>query len=408
MTTFSDAIKRYIGFDDDDARNLRGLWEVVKPVLPSVVDRFYGAIRNDPEALRVFTGGEQQLDYLSGILGEWLEGLFNGRYDQTYFEQAARAGRTHVRHELPQHYMVAAMEIMWQQLDRRVRTAGAQDVDVKLASLHKLLMLQLALMLEAYKERYSELVRREEHNIVEERLTRAEHLAEIGQLAASLAHEIKNPLAGISGAIQIIREEMPEDDPHRPIISEILGQISRLDETVKDLLLYARPTPPKRSKFPLDQAVSRALSLLKGEPALQRVRVKFERGREDMTVHADLRQIEQLIVNLLINAAHASPDGAAVEITVAQDADFVTLAVCDRGKGMPADIQRRAFEPFFTTKAKGTGLGLSICRRIVEVHGGNISLQSVVGGGTTALVGLPRPASRELKDTIDDRTSSHR
>ena len=106
-------------------------------------------------------------------------------------------------------------------------------------------MLDLAVMLESYQESYAEQVRRSERSAVEEKLTRAEHLAEIGQLAASLAHEIKNPLAGISGAIQVFRDTMPHNNPHRPILTEILGQINRLDATVKDLLLYARPLPPK-------------------------------------------------------------------------------------------------------------------------------------------------------------------
>jgi signal transduction histidine kinase len=294
---------------------------------------------------------------------------------------------------LPQHYMLTGITLFRDELERRVKGAGVADAEAKLASLHKLLMVDLALMLESYKEAFSEQVRRVERSAVEEKLTRAEHLAEIGQLAASLAHEIKNPLAGISGAIQIIRDGMLPGDPHQPIVGEILGQITRLDATVKDLLQYARPTPPQARRTPLGEVLARVLNLLREEPALQSIRIKCDRGTSDLAVYADDAQIEQLLINLIINAAHASAAGGTIHLGAKQNGNALQLIVRDEGKGMPLEIRERAFEPFFTTKAKGTGLGLSICRRIVEAHGGDIRLESEINKGTTVVINLPLSAS---------------
>jgi len=387
-STFDD-IKSFVGFDADDASNVAALRPTVEPFFPVVVERFYAGIRAYPQTPTVFSGGAEHVRRQYEVLAEWLREVFGGVYDQAHCETTVRIGRSHFRHELPQHYMITGVEVIWQELERVVRACDVPDVDEKLRSLRKLLTLKLAVMLDTYKEWYGAQVREEEHTIVEERLTRAEHLAEIGQLAASLAHEIKNPLAGISGAIQIIRDGLGHDDAQHMIISEILAQIKRLDETVKDLLLYARPTPPQRTVFPLDQAVARVLKVLREEPSLQQVTVEFERGCDGAVVQADMRQIEQLIINLLINAAHASGDGGCIQLTIGQTDNSVTLVVKDNGKGMPPEVQKRAFEPFFTTKAKGTGLGLSICKRIAEVHDGDIRLESHIGRGTTVIVELP-------------------
>jgi hypothetical protein len=183
---------------------------------------------------------------------------------------------------------------------------------------------------------------------------------------------------------------MAPDDHHQPIISEILGQIDRLDATVKDLLTYARPSAPRRTELSLATVVNRVLKVLGGEPELQRVRVESARFPKDAEVYADDRQIEQLIINLILNAAQASEDGGAIELALAKNHKHVRLTVRDRGRGMTADVREQAFEPFFTTKAKGTGLGLSICRRIVEAHGGRIELESEIDNGTTVTVELPR------------------
>lgn len=385
----AEGIKSYIQFGPHDVARLRALAVETKPFIPHVVDRFYARVLRDPGARAVFASDEEHHERQRSILLDWLASLLQGPYDAVHFEQHAKLGALHARAGFQQHYMVTATEVVRQELERMARAAGLPNVEEKLRSFQKLLSLELAIMLESYSERYSEQVRHTERTAVEEKLTRAEHLAEIGQLAASLAHEIKNPLAGISGAIQIIRDEMQADDPQQAIVTEILAQIGRLDATVKDLLQYARPTPPRLTAISLDQVVQRVLKVLQKGPALQRIRVEYTEGAVDACVRADDAQIEQLLINLILNAAHASDDGGKIRVAVGEDISSVRLTVKDFGTGMAKEVCSQAFEPFFTTKAKGTGLGLSICRRIVEVHGGSIELRSREGAGTTVTVRLP-------------------
>lgn len=383
-----DEMKRIIGFSERDAENVRALAPSILPAVPAVVDRFYARLQQEPATRAVFVGGDRQMERLSEAVASWLHELVEGAYDDAFYDKRRGVGITHVRVGLPQHYMFTGMELLWQELERRIRDERVDDVEEKIRSLHKLLTLDLAVMLDSYMKGYAEQVREFERSAVEEKLTRAEHLAEIGQLAASLAHEIKNPLAGISGAIQIIRDAMAQTDPHQSIVTEILAQIRRLDATVKDLLQYARPMPPQAAKVELAAVVKRVLTVLQGEPALQRVRVDYKKPKSDTLIHADDRQLEQLLINLILNAAHASEDGGVIYLGIKGGTGRVRLVVRDEGRGMTTEVRSRAFEPFFTTKARGTGLGLSICRRIAEVHGGDIELDSQVGRGTTVTVTL--------------------
>lgn len=382
-------MKKSIDFLDEDARNVRSLAKFAQPFIQPIVEHFYDFLQQDDDAYAIFTGGEDQIARLRVALANWLEELFVGIYDKVYYENRLRIGHTHVRVGLPQHYMIVGMQLVWKELESKLQETTSPDIQEKLRSLHKLLMLDLTIMLDSYKDSYSEQIRETERSAVEEKLTRAEHLAEIGQLAASLAHEIKNPLAGISGAIQIMRETMAIDDPHRPILLEVLGQISRLDAVVKDLLFYARPTPPRKERASIDDIVIRVLRLLREEPAMQRLHIEQNNNQGQAIAYVDSLQIEQLLLNLLLNAAHASADEDVIELTLGQTEDHVQLMVKDHGTGMSEETIKHAFEAFFTTKAKGTGLGLSICRRIVEAHGGRIKLESEINVGTTVKIDLP-------------------
>lgn len=378
-----------IGFDDRDAANVRSLAGLATPAIPALVDRFYQQLMQQERTRAIFIGRERQIQRLRDALTPWLREVFHTVDEEGYYEKRWRIAGAHLRAGVPQHCLVAGMELICQELEGRARDAGIPDAAEKIRSLRKLLAIELAVMLEGYKEGYSEQIRKVERSAVQEKLTRTMHLAEIGQLAASLAHEIKNPLAGISGAIQIIRDAMASDDPHQPIVTEMLGQIGRLDATVKDLLQYARPTPPRAARVALDEVVTRVLTVMQEEPALQRVRIQYGRALTDTTVYADDAQIEQLLMNLILNAAHASDDGGVIDLSIATNSNHVRLIVKDQGKGMASEVRERAFEPFFTTKAKGTGLGLTICRRIAEVHGGDIELESGLRKGTTVTVTLP-------------------
>lgn len=387
-----DQLKQRIGFSLADAENVHALGRVLGDALPSISDTFHYWVVGDPSARAVFTGDEAQIERQRRAFTRWLGELFTGGYDADYFRRRIEIGRVHVRVGLPQHHMFTAMEMVWQEM----RTAAAAkradlpEIDDKLCSLHKLLTLETTVMLESYKEQYAARVREEERTAAEEQLTRSEHLAQIGQLAASLAHEIKNPLAGISGAIQVLRDQMDPADPRQPVIREILAQIGRLDATVKDLLVYSRPRPPEYRPCDLPATVNRVLKLIGDATALRSVPMSLHVEPQVPPVPVDVRQIEQVIMNLLFNAAHACKAGGTIRIHVSAAERRVILEVIDSGIGMTDEVAAKAFEPFYTTKARGTGLGLPICKKIVEGHGGTINLRSEPGLGTTVRVELPQ------------------
>ena len=387
-----EEMKQQIGFDERDASNLRALRPLFSANAPQVVERFYADLRRHPGTGAILERDDVDVDRLRRTLAEWIEDLTCGEYGASYCAKRARIGRTHVRVGLPQHYMFSAMESVRRELQRRIDDADLPDREGKLLSLHKLLTLELSMMLETYKERYTAGVKQKERSRVEEKLSRAEHLAEIGQLAASLAHEIKNPLAGISGAIQIIRDGLDPDYKHREIIHEILSQINRLDAVVKDLLVYARPVPPRLAYCSLEAVARRVMTFMCDESSAKHASLEFAASGNNTRIRADETKIEQLILNLLLNAAQASSSGGTIRINTEADGDWVRLVVEDSGQGMAPDVRQRAFEPFFTTKAKGTGLGLPICKNIVEAHGGRISLHPAQGGGTRVVVEFPNTA----------------
>lgn len=391
-SVFSE-LKRYVGFDDRDAENIRELGDTIRPLIPDIVARFYRVLLKHPGAARVFSGPDQ-IERLRVKLSDWLDTLFCGNYDDNYCRRRAEIGRTHVRVGLAQHYMFGAMEVIRQELHAGVLAADPPNAADALDSLNKLLTLETAVMLETFQVAHSEQLRALERVALGERLSRAERLAEIGQLAASLAHEIKNPLAGISGAVQVIRDATPAEDQHFPILAEILRQIDRLDGTVEDLLVYARPKVPQVRSCDMADVVTRTVELLRKQPLAGDIRLDVDCDARLPAVDLDPDQIEQVLINVILNAVQASSSGDVVRLTAQADSATIELGIQDQGHGMSESVRRRAFEPFFTTKARGTGLGLAICRQIIHAHQGSLDLRSEPGEGTTVIIRLPLRQAR--------------
>jgi hypothetical protein len=235
-----------------------------------------------------------------------------------------------------------------------------------------------------------------------QRLARAERLASLGEVAASLAHEVKNPLAGIAGAVRVIADELPETDPRKEIMEEILDQVHRLDKTVKDLLVFARPATPTLAPCDIHQVLDRVLILLAEDPAAKAIRIERSYQAGIPMLDADGKQLGQVFLNLLLNAIQAMPEGGQVTLRTGlyagngadgeqgkANGQVVEVSVSDSGPGIPGHLVSEIFTPFFTTKPRGAGLGLSICRRIVEEHGGSINIECGGGQGATFRVVLP-------------------
>jgi len=234
---------------------------------------------------------------------------------------------------------------------------------------------------------------RESRNEIEHlhrtQMSRAEHLATLGEMATGLAHEIRNPLAGIAGVIEIIGRDLPTTSPARSVVRDVRQEIARINHIVTDLLQTARPHPPKVRKTDLNTTVEHAVMLGRQQALAKSIEISMHKDPSLPEVEHDSDQIHQVLLNLLLNALQAiSPEGK-VSVTIKQLGTDAVIEVADNGRGIAPENLPNIFRPFFTTKGDGTGLGLSLARRIVEDHQGRIDVSSTVGQGTTFMVILP-------------------
>ncbi|MEZ4272164.1 MAG: ATP-binding protein, partial [Myxococcota bacterium] len=234
---------------------------------------------------------------------------------------------------------------------------------------------------------------RETRREVEFQLAHADRLASVGKLTASLAHDIGTPLNSISGRAQMIMEDDLDAEEIRDYARRIFEQVGRVVEMIRQLLNFARRGEPEKECGDLNKVIKDAVMLL--EPLARKARVKIESNLLGQGLQAFFNpgQIDQVVLNLTQNAVQAMQDtGGTVHISTFLDAQKRPLIeITDNGPGISPEIQKRMFEPFFTTKAKneGTGLGLSVCQTIVRDHGGQITVTSQPGAGTTFRVCFP-------------------
>jgi two-component system, sporulation sensor kinase A len=230
-------------------------------------------------------------------------------------------------------------------------------------------------------------------------LQRAAQLSFIGELAAGLAHEIKNPLAGIQGAVDILIRRRDANDPEREALEGIRHQVQRIDNTVRALLDRARPRNLKLSRLSLTELMQATVELARAQTAGRggdRVQIEFVPPLEDIFVVVDSAQIEDAVLNLMINAMEAVGENGEVTLRIyrvspedSEAADSAVIEISDNGRGIDEKDLANIFSPFFTTSKGGTGLGLPSVRRIARVHGGSVDVKSIVGEGSTFTVRLP-------------------
>jgi len=222
---------------------------------------------------------------------------------------------------------------------------------------------------------------------MEERLKRSDRLAAVGQLAAGLAHEIRNPLASISGSVQLLRENVALGEEDRSLMNIVVKEADRLNGLLKEFLLFARPLPPDKQWFKADEFVSELADLCSADKRFNGIDFQSHCS-PDGELFGDRGQLRQAVWNLLINAAEAMPEGGHLSFDVLLDPP--RLVINDTGPGVPEHLRQKIYDPFFTTKDHGTGLGLATVHNIVEAHGGTLELQISQQGGATFIICLPR------------------
>jgi signal transduction histidine kinase len=229
----------------------------------------------------------------------------------------------------------------------------------------------------------------EQLKTLNDQLARAERLAAMGTLAAGVAHEVNNPLASISSLVQMMKASANEDDRQR--LDLISNQIQRITRVTKDLTDFSRVRPAARSMVDINSVVEAAIRLASFDAAFQQLELRREYTDDLPGVLADADQLQQVFLNLLLNARDAMEDGGRLTVTTAQDAANISVSIEDSGTGIDDAARKQLFDPFFTTKpaGKGTGLGLAVCYGIVTAHNGRIDVNSTNGHGTKFTVSIP-------------------
>jgi signal transduction histidine kinase len=220
-------------------------------------------------------------------------------------------------------------------------------------------------------------------------MSRAEHFATLGELAAGLAHEIRNPLAGIAGVIEIVSRDLPPNSAARLVIKDAKEETLQINRILTELLEIARPKPPQFRVSDVCSTVEHAVMFARQQAITKRITVEFEIKDTIPPVEHDPNQINQVLLNLLLNAIQSMDKPGVIRVSLKHDDGAVFITVADEGKGIPPE-----------TKGHGTGLGLSLARRIVDSHGGHIDVTSVVGKGTQFLVELPITRSADQGSVV--------
>ena len=238
-----------------------------------------------------------------------------------------------------------------------------------------------------------DLTRKELEQLHFQQLERADRLASIGEMAAGIAHEIKNPLAGISAAVTIIKDDMSAGDPRGAILGEVIDQVMRLDKTVNDLLFFGKPSLPELSWVDINTILTITLKFASQHSGGANIERRIELQSDLPPVYADGKQMQQVFLNIVLNAYQAMLSGGVLGITsslaIRNDIEYVRVDISNTGPGIPPQILEKIFTPFFTTKAQGTGLGLPICNKLVKLHKGEIHVTSDDTTGTVFTVELP-------------------
>ncbi|MEP7304364.1 MAG: PAS domain S-box protein [Acidobacteriota bacterium] len=223
----------------------------------------------------------------------------------------------------------------------------------------------------------------------EEQLREQAALVRLGEMAAVIAHEVKNPLAAVRGAIQVIGGRLPAGAREVPIIADIVARLDALNQLVRDLLLFARPPRPKPTVVDVSALLMMTASLMRQEGG---------RGDVDVVVSgvlppiaADAELLKSVFLNLFLNSAHAMRQKGTIAVALSSAEGTGRIEVADTGPGIPTEIRAKLFTPFVTTKSRGTGLGLSTVKRLIEAHNGTIEVACPPEGGTTVVITLPLP-----------------
>ncbi|MCA2979666.1 MAG: ATP-binding protein [Myxococcaceae bacterium] len=371
MQRLFDELKRYVGFTADDEHRLRALHPRVAPHFERTVERFYARILEHPDARAALERGERRVGHLKVTLHQWMGELLLGPWDEAYVDRRARIGTTHVRIDLPQHFMVTAMSVVRSDLLDALEAADFTDGDRH--AVQRVLDLDLAIMLHTYRLD------------LEARQARAERLATFGQLVGSIGHELRNPLGVIETSLYVLKSRAGEDPRVVKHLDRISHQVGVANDIITQLLDLIRDRPLARQRVELAPLFAEVVQAV---PRPEGVTVEVQ-GSVPGAASGDPVQLRQVFVNLVDNAVHAASPRGRVLVEARREGSRLEVTVDDTGSGVDPAIRNRLFEPLVTTRPKGIGLGLALVKRIVDRHGGTIEASRSPLGGARFTVHLP-------------------
>lgn len=373
-----DEIKDYMGFSEEDAQLLVEARPCVVPKLDIVVDAFYAGLNENPRTRAVFEGPEQ-VERLRISLRHWLEELFTGIYDESYFQRRMRIGRAHVMVGLLPHFMFGAMNIVRTQIEQLIWDCETLKHNglAHTRAVHRLLDIELSIMLQSYWDNMMEL-----------------KLKVPAALASGLAHEIRNPLNALALNITLLERKLRASDGNENAAAAILdamrSEIRRITNLTTEIMDFAKPIEVERRWIEANN-LAEAMRITLGS-TMEASNITFETEVAGAPkIWIDFDRIKQALINLLTNAIEASPPHSTITLSVESNQKGTEISVKDSGEGMPLGAQYRIFDLFYTSKTTGTGLGLPIVKKIVDAHEGTIDVNSRPGRGTEFILSLPRP-----------------
>ena len=385
-----EPVAGYLELTEADAELLEAMGELVRPAFEDLVERFYARIEEHPEARAVLRRSATPPERLRETLRDWLQGVFAGRYDEAWLRGRLRIGRAHLRIGLPQQYMFSAMNLVRERLHRALSDAfaaqpeGARWPAARRAAAHaaldRILDLELAIMLESYRADYVERTRRQER------------LANLGQFAAMIGHELRNPMAVMQTSLYLLRRKLQGTE-----LPEAAGRhLDRLEEQlvlcrtiVGDLMEMARNRAPERRPVSVAELLERAAAAV---PRSDHVSVELKLEQAPAEALLDPDKMRHLLVNLILNAVQSAGSGGPrgrVWVRAWAEGHTLFVEVADDGPGLPPELRGRLFEPLATGRPQGLGLGLALCQQVAHNHGGRIEAGERPGGGARFVVTLP-------------------
>ncbi len=373
MTEAFQPLADSLGFTPQDSVYLRALHQRVEPHLPGLVDGFYASLARRPDTAAALDR-HGPLTRLHAMLAGWLDELLLGPHDEAWHARRRQVGSVHFRLGLDQRAMVLAMGFVRRGLVDLTLTHGlADDPAATVGAIERVLDLELATLLESWNEA--------DRLATEAEAAEARNLARMGAFAAAIAHEIRNPLAGISAAMQLVLLSLPADDRRRGVLTKLLDQVRRLDQHATDLLAFSQPLEARSASIDLGQ-VARLVASQVAAGDLGGAEVVGEGA-----ALGDASLLGLALTQLIQNAWQAG--ARRVHVAIRDGA----IAVYDDGPGIDPAIVARIYEPFYTTRQRGSGLGLTNALRAIQAMGGRLQLTDSPLGGAGFELTLQRATS---------------